>query len=121
MHKPIRAAPTLKWAWRCAQCANTYGSALFSAGGGLANVNWKCNTPNCSNRSYNVQARARPSAYLHFLFIRQQQPLRQWWSACCAQSKAQDIEREGKAGVHHVKHMRSCSGKRGAHKSVRAT
>ena len=54
-----------EWARRCAQCSNTYGSALWAAGGGLANVYWKCNTPNCSSRSYNIQARPRPSARFH--------------------------------------------------------
>ncbi|KAK9831483.1 hypothetical protein WJX81_000800 [Elliptochloris bilobata] len=37
------------------KCANTYGSALFAAGGGLANVAWKCNTAGCSDRNYNIQ------------------------------------------------------------------
>ena len=69
--------------WYLAQCANTYGSALFAAGGGLANVNWKCNTPNCSNRSYNIQARARVTHPVFCsLFQRPQQPRRQGHEHC---------------------------------------
>ena len=44
-----------------AQCANTYGSQLFAAGGGLANMHLTCNNyPGCASRNYNSQARLAP-------------------------------------------------------------